>query len=135
MKRDVIAKIFVNPQMVLLFLGLFIFLLLSTCVFPFLNPFKPSGYVIGNFRSGDHRGFGDFCGQYPFTCVVVDNYSVTGDIDDWDNTFYFGNQYTKVDCFKQGEIIKITYHQESRPSDTTSGDTIYYWVIDNIEKL
>ena len=92
----------------------------------------PRGSVTGEFVSAEHRGFGDFCGQYPFTSIVLKDYSVDGDIDDWDNRFRFGNQYSNVDNLKPGQRIKINYHQESRGSDTTSGDTIYYWVIDNI---
>jgi len=124
-----------KAQLIILITGIIIFLLILMSVLQVWNPFAPSGHITGIFVKAEHRGFGDFCGQYPFTRIVLNNYSVTGDIDDWDNVFYFGNQHSDVDNFKVGQKIKVNYHQESRPSDTTSGNTIYYWVIDNIEKI
>lgn len=132
MTKSKIEYVFTNPIIIGFFITIFLVLVVMSTVFQFWNPFAPSGHVVGEFINADHRGFGDFCGQYPFTKIILNNYSVVGEIDDWDNVFYFGNQYSKVDDLRTGQHITIYYHQESRPSDTTSGDMIYYWVIDNI---
>ena len=95
----------------------------------------PRGSITGEFVSATHRGFGDYCGQYPFTSIILKNYSVDGDIDIWDGRFYFGNQFSDVDNLKSGQKIKINYHQESRGSDTTPITNIDYWVIDSIEVI
>ena len=131
-KKDIFEKIFINPVTIMLFVGCLLFIVIVTSVSPFWNPFAPSGIITGNFVSAEHRGFGDFCGQYPYTRIKLSNYSVEGDYDTIGSIFYFGNQYKDVDKIITGQFIRISYHQESRPSDTTSGNTIYYWVIDNI---
>jgi len=100
------------------------------------------GNVIGEFVKGGHRGYGDECGQYPFTFVRLKNYSIDGNIYDYDynsksgmTSFYFGNQYKDVDNLIVGNRYKFNYHKESRSSDVSAGDMIDYYVLDSIETL
>ena len=127
--------------MVRLILGIVVLViigLIALAIFPtmlsFINPFTPRGEIIGDFVKGEHEGFGDLCGQYPFTRIKLRNATYNKE-HFYSNTFYFGNQYKNVDSMKIGTQYKLCYHKESRCSDTTSGDTIYYWVIDKIMEV
>jgi hypothetical protein len=140
--KNSIKKMVITPRIINFIIGFVIFILFVVTVMSIIgtfssvwNPFARSGYIIGNFRSAEHDGFGDFCGQYPYTRIVLDNWSISGDYDGWGNRFYFGNQYKDVDELVEGQIVKIYYSERSRPSDATSGGTIFYWVITNIEVL
>jgi len=100
------------------------------------------GSVTGEFCKGSHRGFGEFCGQYPFTSIRLRNYSIDGEIWDYDineksniASFSFGNQFEDVDVCQVGVVYKFSYHKDSRPSDTTSGDDIEFYVLDSIEQV
>ena len=98
------------------------------------NPFTPKGEIEGEFIKAFHRDYGDSCGQYPQTSLYLKN--TTYDKKHfYGNDFYFGNNYVDVDKMKVEQTYKISYHQSNRPSDASSGDTIYYWVINNIEKI
>ena len=94
----------------------------------------PSGSVTGEFVSCEVRPWGDFCGQYPWTRITLRNYSVTGEIDDWDNDFYFDGEYYEVEDLTVGSVYKFTYKIGSRPSDTTSGDSITQYYLLGINK-
>ena len=103
--------------------------------FAVLYILTPRGSITGEFVRGGHKGFGNTCGSYPSTYIVLKNYTVTGDYELFGNEFYFGNEFSDIDNLKVGQRIKINYHQESRQSDTTPSTTGYYWVIDSIEIL
>ena len=134
MKKDLMEKIFYNPHVVMFFISLLIIIFLVATVSSFWNPFAPNGIIVGEYIEGYHEGFGDFCGQYPNSGIRLRNASYNVEHFFPRNWFYFGNQYKGIDNMIEGERYKIWYHQESRPSDTTSGNMIYYWVIDNIQK-
>jgi len=98
------------------------------------NPFAPRGEIIGYFVEGNHDGFGEFCGQYPYSNIKLRN--AIYDDEHFMGTggwFHFGNQYEYIDEMVVGEVYTIHYHQEGRPSDTTSGECVHYWVIDDIK--
>lgn len=113
---------------------LFMVLLLLIIFVPFLNPFTIRGEITGEFVKATHRGYGDFCGDYPQTTIWLEN-STHNQEHFWGERswFYFGNQYSYVDEMTIGQKYKIWYHQESRPSNTTSGDVFEYFVIDDIK--
>ncbi len=104
------------------------------------NPLTPKGEIIGEFVNGSHRGYGEYCGQYPVTWIKLKNYTADGK-DFYVNEekvfcdFYFGCNWHDVDKLVKGERYRIWYHEESRPSDTTSGNVGYFWVIDGYETL
>jgi len=99
----------------------------------FIVTYPEHGSITGEFVSASHRGYGELCGQYPFTVVYLNNYSVDGSIDDWDNRFQFGNQFTEVDNCIIGQTYKFNYHKESRSADSDASVTIEYYVLDSIE--
>lgn len=134
MEKDLMEKIFYNPHVVMFFISLIIIILLVTIISAFWNPFAPNGIIVGEYIEGYHEGFGDFCGQYPNSGIRLRNASYNEEHFFPRNWFYFGNQYKGIDNMIEGERYKIWYHQESRQSDTTSGNMIHYWVIDNIQK-
>jgi hypothetical protein len=104
----------------------------------YYNPLTLKGEAYGIFVEGKHKGYGDFCGQYPITRIRFRNATYNKKHFHGEKTYvdmYFGNQWTDVDKMKEGVRYKIWYHEESRPSDTTGGDNIHYWVIDGYEKL
>jgi len=84
----------------------------------------PSGSVKGELVSFEVKPSGDFCGSYPWTKIVLNNYSATGEIPDWDNTFYFDGEYYEVEDLTIGKSYEFVYKSGSRPSDTTSGQQI-----------
>ena len=102
-----------------------------------LNPFTPRGEITGIFVEGSHKGYGDFCGDYPHTIVRFHNVTYIKEHfygghegREW---FMFDNQWTDLDNMIVGQKYRIWYHQEYRPSDTTSGDSIRCWMIDDIK--
>ena len=102
------------------------------------NPLTPKGEAIGIFINGSHRGYGDFCGQYPMTWIRFRN--ATYDKSHWwgEKTycdFHFGNEYEDIDNMIIGKKYKIWYHEEGRPSDVTPVHTINYWVVDGYERI
>ena len=101
---------------------------------PLWNPFAPSGTITGIFIDGSHEGFGEFYGQYPHSSIRLCNDTCNREHFPF-SEYRFGNQYSGIDNMIEGERYKIWYHQNSRPSDTTSGNMIKYWVIDDIKKL
>ena len=103
---------------------------------PFLSPFTPRGEITGEFMEGYHEGFGDFCGDYPNSGIRLRNATYNKE-HFWGerNWFYFGNQYKGIDEMIKNQKYRIWYHQESRLSDTTSGASIEYFVIDGIKPL
>jgi len=122
-------------KLIMAVLGCIIAGLIIVALSPMWNPFAPSGEITGIFIEGYHKGYGDFCGDYPSSRIRLSN-STYNEEHFYDGTwFYFGNQYTGIDNMIEGQEYKIWYHQSSRPSDTTSGDDIEYWVIDDIKKL
>ena len=98
------------------------------------NPFTPKGEIEGEFIKAFHRGYGDYCGQYPSTSIYLRN--ATYDKEHfYGSRFYFGNDYEDVEKMKVNHTYKINYHQESRGSDISSSNTIYFWVINGIEEI
>ena len=123
-----------------------IIIVVGVCIGSFLmvssqyNPLTPKGEAIGEFVNGSHRGYGEYCGQYPLTWIKLKNATVDDKHFYVDENrvycdLYFGCQWTDVDKMVKGEIYKIWYHEESRPSDTSSGYNSYYWVIDGYKTL
>jgi len=84
----------------------------------------PSGSVTGELVSYEIRPINYDLQTYPWTRIVLKNYTVNGGIGDWDNKFYFDGEYPEVDNLVIGNIYEFVYKQGSRPSDTTSGDEI-----------
>jgi len=133
--KDIFEKVFTNPSIVMMFVALLLILTIVTTASQFWNPFAPSGQVVGIFIEGYHEGFGEFCGQYPNSGIRFCNETYNKEHFYGGNWFYFGNQYKGIDKMIEGKPYCVWYHQESRPSDTTSGNNIYYWVIDDIKPL
>ena len=121
-----------KKKIILSMICIVIGLLILLTVFPYINPFAPRGEITGVFIEGYHEGYGDLCGQYPESGIRLSNASYNEEHFFPRSWFYFGNQYTGIDKMIKGQQYKIWYHQESRPSDATSGDNIEYWVIDDI---
>ena len=97
---------------------------------------RDNGTIEGVFISGETEGFGDFCGQYPFTMIKLRNYSIEGNYNHWGgNKFYFGNQWNQISDFKEGDYLRIDWHETSRPADASPGEMIDYYVIDRINKI
>jgi len=106
-----------------------IFLYLSSPII-----FCERGTIEGIYCDGRTEGYGDFCGQYPYTQIKLKNYSISGDYDDWgDGRFYFGNQWVDISKIEKGDRIKIGWHEASRLADSDPGVTVYYYVIDWID--
>ncbi len=129
-----------NNYLPLSILSLIIMLFSTFLIFlpSYYNPLTERGEAFGIFINGSHRGYGDYCGQYPVTWIRLTNASYNKKHWYGESTycdFHFGNQWTDVDKMKYGIEYKIWYHKESRPSDTTSGNNIEYWVIDGFEKI
>lgn len=128
-----------------------IILLILTCCLIFLISllFVPNfrgllferGSITGTFISGGHFGYGDSCGEYPGSYLIMSNcYPVPTIVKDFfwrDDTtvqhFYFENDYSGIDNLKVDNEYKINYHREYRPSDVSVSEQVSYWVIDSIE--
>ena len=101
------------------------------------NPITPKGEATGIFIDGGHHGFGDFCGDYPGSWIRLKNatwnpkhfHGENGNV----NTYY-GNQFKNIDEMEVGVRYKVWYHEESRTSDVSASNQIYYWVVDGVEK-
>jgi len=96
--------------------------------------FCERGEIIGEFRNGTTEGFGDFCGEYPHTSLLIHNSTVNGNIVKYGGKFHFGNEIDYLDVLEVGEYYTFYYHQEWRGADTTSGDRIYYYVLDGYKQ-
>jgi hypothetical protein len=93
------------------------------------------GEIIGEFVNGETEGFGDFCGQYPFTTLKLRNYTVDGEISAWSDRFHFGNQINFLDELIPGVCYVFYYHETSRPADTSPGEMINYYVLDGYKEV
>jgi len=123
-----------------IFFFIFLFLLL---MFPnLLGYLFMRNCVSGQYVEGYHSGFGEECGQYPVTRILmVDCYPVPTVYKDFiwhdDGTptpFVFGNDFKSIENLEKGVYYKICYHQESRIADADASSRIFYWVIDSIEE-
>jgi len=92
----------------------------------------PAGSVTGELVSYKIKPSDYDLMTYPSTKVVLNNHTVTGDISEYDNTFWFDGEYQDVADLTIGNTYEFVYKIGSRPSDTTSGDDIteYYllWI-------
>ena len=95
----------------------------------------PSGSVTGELKSVEVHPMGWMCGDYAWTMVVLKNYTVTGDIEDYDNKFFFDGEYTEVEDLKIGNTYEFVYKIGSRLSDTTSGDSITQYYLLHINEV
>lgn len=88
----------------------------------------PSGSVTGELVSVEVHPMGWMCGDYAWTMVVLNNYTVTEDMPDWDNKFFFDGEYTEVEDLTIGNTYEFVYKIGSRMSDASAGDSItqYY---------
>jgi len=130
--KENITSILILLLPTILIVGLIVGLIVWI-IFPFLP--IPSGSVTGELVSVEVKPMGDFCGSYAWTKVVLNDYVVEGDISDSDNVFYFDGEYYEVEDLTVGSVYKFTYKIGSRPSDTTSGDSITQYYLLGIEKI
>lgn len=95
------------------------------------------GSVTGIFVSGYTEDYGDFCGQYPYTRISLRNWTSDGanPFESYYNEFHFFGYHPEVDDLSIGQTYKFSYHKESRSADSDASETIYYYVIDNIEMV
>jgi hypothetical protein len=93
------------------------------------------GEIIGEFVSGETEGYGEFCGQYPFTSLKLKNYTVNGEIEPWGNRFHFGNKISYLDDLEPGFVYVFYYHETSRMSDASPGESISYYVLDDYKVI
>ena len=84
----------------------------------------PTGSVTGELVSFKIKPIDYDLMIYPYTKVVLNNYTTTGDISEYDNTFWFDGEYPDVEDLTIGNTYEFVYKKGSRPSDTTSGDDI-----------
>lgn len=97
--------------------------------------FLSSGSVTGIFVSGDTSDWGDLCGQYPSSLIVLTNYSFSR-IEAFHNggCFYFNSYYPGLNKLTPGHMYTIDYSVGWRPSDVTSGSQLKQFYIVSIHK-
>ena len=111
--------------------------LVTALFFISVYPILPiaSGSVTGELVSFEVKPIDYDYQTYAWTKVVLRNYTITGDMPDWSNTFFFDGEYSAVENLVIGNVYQIEYKRGSRPSDTTSGDNIIQYYLLGINEV
>lgn len=111
--------------------------LVTALFFISVYPILPiaSGSVTGELVSFEVKPIDYDYQTYAWTKVVLRNYTITGDMPDWSNTFFFDGEYREVENLVIGNVYEFVYKRGSRPSDTTSGDNIIQYYLLGINEV
>lgn len=113
----------------------FIVILMSFVVYTF---FFNTGEVTGVFVKGETQDYGELCGQYPETYLVITNFTINADRIKPSyngNSFYFDNYYPDIDKLVSGHIYRIEYSKGGRSADSDASQCITEYYIDNISEV
>jgi len=79
-------------------------------------------YIEGNFVRGSHKD-PYLCGGHDWTEIVLENYTVTGDIKGEKGRFIFDNIFEKIDNLQAGHRYRFYY---SKCRDLLHGEVYYF---------
>jgi len=97
--------------------------------------FLSSGTVTGIFVSGDTSDWGDLCGQYPSSLIVLTNYSFSRvEASHNGGSFYFDSYYPGLNKLIPGHMYTIDYSVGWRPSDITASRQLKQFYIISIHE-
>ena len=118
------------------FIWIFIIFVTSITIFVIYNHYFNCGEVTGVFIEGGTQDYGELCGQYPETYLILHNYSIDRiQCFNQGSRFFFNNFYPDVDKLVSGHIYRFEYSKGGRSADSDASRWITEYYIESISEI